>query len=91
MAADTIKQPAIVNKSELPAQAIPAIATIDKVEEPNPPETIPVKKDIPFLNDLPFEFRQTVPKFTTNVFVYSNHPEESFVMIDMSSINRGSK
>ncbi|MDD1628419.1 MAG: general secretion pathway protein GspB [Methylococcaceae bacterium] len=88
-AADTIKQPAIVNKSELPVQAIPAIATIDKVEEPNPPETIPVKKDIPFLSDLPFEFRQTVPKFTTNVFVYSNHPEESFVMIDMVKYKPG--
>ena len=86
--ADTIKQPAIANKSELPAQTIPAIATIDKVE-PNPPETIPVKKDIPFLSDLPFEFRQTVPKFTTNVFVYSNHPEESFVMIDMVKYKPG--
>jgi general secretion pathway protein B len=87
-AADTIKQPTIVNKSELPAQTIPAIASINKVE-PNPPETVPVKKDIPFLSDLPFEFRQTVPKFTTNVFVYSNHPEESFVMIDMVKYKPG--
>ena len=87
-AADTIKQPTIVNKSELPAPTIPAIATIDKVE-PNSPETIPVKKDVPFLSDLPFEFRQTVPKFTINVFVYSNHPEDSFVMIDMVKYKTG--
>jgi len=87
-AADTIKQPTIVNKSELPTQTIPAIAPINKVEQ-NPPETVPVKKDIPFLSDLPFEFRQTVPKFTTNVFVYSNHPEESFVMIDMVKYKPG--
>jgi general secretion pathway protein B len=87
-ATDTIKQPTIANKSELPAQTLPAIATIDKVE-PVPPETIPVKNDIPFLSDLPFEIRQTVPKFTTNVFVYSNHPEESFVMIDMVKYKQG--
>ncbi|MDD5267685.1 MAG: general secretion pathway protein GspB [Methylococcales bacterium] len=87
-ATDTIKQPAIINKYELPVQTLPAIAAIDKVE-PNPPEAIPVKKDIPFLSDLPFEFRHTVPKFTTNVFVYSNHPEESFVMIDMVKYKPG--
>ena len=50
---------------------------------------MPVKKDVPFLSDLPFEFRQTIPKFTTNVFVYSNHPEESFVMIDMVKYKPG--
>jgi general secretion pathway protein B len=85
---DTIKQPAIINKYELPAQTLHAIAAIDKVE-PNFPAAIPVKKDVPFLSDLSFEFRQTIPKFTTNVFVYSNHPEESFVMIDMVKYKPG--
>ena len=87
-AVDTIKQPAIANKSGLPIQAAPAIAAAVKVE-PEPPETIPVKKDIPFLSDLPFEFRQTVPKFNINVFVYSEQPEERFVMIDMVKYKPG--
>jgi len=81
-AAHIIKQFSVVAKSVVPTQVTPSLVATVKVE-PNPPEPIPVKKDIPFLSDLPFEFRQSVPKITTNVFVYSNHPEESFVMIDM--------
>lgn len=87
-AVDTIKQPAIANKSGLPIQTTPAMATAVKVK-PDVPETIPVIKDIPFLSDLPFEFRQTVPKFNINVFVYSQHPEERFIMIDMVKYKPG--
>ena len=85
---DSIKQPAIANKLGLPIQTNLAIAAAAKVN-PEPPETIPVKNDIPFLSDLPFEFRQTVPKFTINVFVYSQNPEERFVMIDMVKYKPG--
>ena len=87
-AADIIKQPAIVNKPELLAPATPPIAAPVK-DEPSPPEPIPVKKDMPLLSELPFEFRQAVPKFTINVFVYSQQPEESFVMIDMVKYKTG--
>jgi general secretion pathway protein B len=87
-ATDAIKQPAIADKSGQPIQTTPAIAAAAEVQ-PAPPETIPEKKDIPFLRDLPFEFRQTVPKFTINVFVYSQHPEERFVMIDMVKYKPG--
>ena len=87
-AADTIKQPAIANKSGLPIQTTQAIAAAAKVK-PALPETPAVKKDIPYLIDLPFEFRQTVPNLTINVFVYSEHPEERFVMIDMVKYKPG--
>ena len=87
-AADIIKQPALANKSGLPLQTTPAIAAAVKVKLDSP-ETIPVIKDIPSLIDLPFEFRQTVPKFTINVFVYSEHPEERFVIIDMVKYKPG--
>jgi len=83
-AADTMKQPAITNNSK----AISATTPAAKVE-PDEPETIPEIKDVPFLNDLPFEFRQTVPKFTINVFVYSREPAERFVMIDMVKYKPG--
>jgi len=81
-AADTIKQPAITNNSELQIQTTPVIA-------PAASETIPAIKGIPLLSDLPFEFRQTLPKFTINVFVYSQDPEERFIMIDMVKYKPG--
>ncbi len=91
----TIKQPAIANNSGLPVQTAPGIAVTAKIRpDVDLPETIsmktvPVKKDIPFLSDLPFEFRRTVPTFNINVFVYSEHPEESFIMIDMVKYKPG--
>jgi general secretion pathway protein B len=87
-ATNTIKQHAIVNKPWLSTPTTPTIAAAVKVEM-DPPEIIPVKKDIPYLVDLPFEFRQTVPNLAINVFVYSQHPEERFVMIDMVKYKPG--
>jgi len=81
-AADTIKQPAITNNSELQIQATPVIAPVAS-------ETIPAIKGIPLLSDLPFEFRQALPKFTINVFVYSQDPGERFIMIDMVKYKPG--
>jgi len=87
-AADTIKQPAITNNSELQIQTTPVIAPAANVES-DEHETIPAIKGIPLLSDLPFEFRQTLPKFTINVFVYSQDPEERFIMIDMVKYKPG--
>ncbi|MGZ8180384.1 MAG: general secretion pathway protein GspB [Methylobacter sp.] len=87
-AAEPIKQPAMDSKPAQPIQATPPIAAPIKIQ-PDAPVTIPEKEDIPFLNDLPFEFRQTLPKFTVNVFVYSQQPEERFVMIDMVKYKAG--
>lgn len=44
---------------------------------------------LPYLEELPFEFRSTVPKLDINVFVYSQNPAESFVMIDMKKYTAG--
>lgn len=41
-----------------------------------------MESNLPFLQDLPFEFQQNVPKMTINVFVYSDQATECFVMID---------
>ncbi|MFZ2403494.1 MAG: general secretion pathway protein GspB [Methylobacter sp.] len=83
-APEPIKQPVMVSKPLQPIQSMPAV----KIQS-DAPVTIPEKEDIPFLNDLPFEFRQTLPKFTVNVFVYSRQPEERFVMIDMVKYKAG--
>jgi general secretion pathway protein B len=85
---DTMKQPTIANKAGLSKQTTPAMATTVNVQ-PVPPEPNPVKKDIPLLSDLPLEFQQTIPKLTINVFVYSQQPEESFVIIDMVKYKPG--
>ncbi len=87
-ATEIIKKPAaITDKSEpRPLTASEIAAAIDESDEP---EATPVMQDIPFLTELPFEFRQSVPKFTVNVFVYSQAPEERFVMIDMVKYKTG--
>ena len=86
--ADVIKPLPITNKPVLPAPAPMKIEAAVNLE-PIPPETIPVKKGPAFLSDLPYDFRQTVPKLTINVFVYSEHPEDCFVMIDMVKYKSG--
>ena len=50
---------------------------------------MPVQTKIPFLSDLPGEIRRTIPDININVFVYSEHGEESFVMIDMVKYKAG--
>ena len=80
--ADAVKQPAADKNAE------PSIPGADE-EQSDRSETTPALRDIPFLSDLPFDFRQTVPKFTINVFVYSQSPEERFVMIDMVKYKTG--
>jgi general secretion pathway protein B len=87
---DVIKQPAIDYPIEKPIQQAPAIPEPVKVQ-PATPETIAIKKDIPLLSDLSVEFRQSIPKFTINVFVYSHRAEERFVMIDMVKYKPGDK
>jgi general secretion pathway protein B len=87
-AAEVIKKPAaIIDKSEPKPLTAPEIAAA--IDEPDEPEATPVTPSIPFLTELPFEFRQSVPKFTVNVFVYSEAPEERFVMIDMVKYKTG--
>ena len=87
-ATDTMKQPAIANKADPSKQTTPVIIAAVKVQ-PASPEPNTVKKDIPFLSDLSLEFQQTVPKFTINVFVYSQQSEDSFVIIDMVKYKPG--
>ncbi|MEI6336120.1 MAG: general secretion pathway protein GspB [Methylococcaceae bacterium] len=86
--ANAIKPLPITNKPVLPAPAPIEIETAANLE-PIPPKTLPVKKGPPFLSDLPYDFRQTVPKLSINVFVYSEHPEDCFVMIDMVKYKSG--
>lgn len=86
--ADTVKPVVPDIKSEQPIKPLPVIKAAEPVESTSP-EIVPVKRDIPFLSELPVEFRQSVPKFNINVFVYSQQPDERFVMIDMVKYKPG--
>ncbi|TRW94901.1 general secretion pathway protein GspB [Candidatus Methylobacter oryzae] len=88
-AAEIIKKPAAVTGKPEP-KPLTASEIAAAIDEPDVPEATPMTTPgIPFLSDLPFEFRQSVPKFTVNVFVYAEAPEERFVMIDMVKYTTG--
>ncbi|HEY8160066.1 MAG TPA: general secretion pathway protein GspB [Methylobacter sp.] len=86
--AEAVKQVAITDNPEPQIQNALAIAPAVKTQA-DTPEAIAVTSDTPYLSDLPAGFRQKVPKFTINVFVYSQSPEERFVMVDMVKYKPG--
>lgn len=45
--------------------------------------------DPPFLSDLPYDFRRSVPTIKINVFVYSHDEKERFIMVDMRKHQEG--
>jgi general secretion pathway protein B len=55
------------------------------------PASLPAKNHLPFLNELPAEFRRELPSLPINVFVYSPKPAERFVMIDMVKYTPGQR
>ncbi len=77
--------PTIQAQVPLPTQTV----TAAKIVEPAPEEIVAIKRDIPFLSELPIELRKSIPKLNINVFVYSQHPEDRFVMIDMVKYRPG--
>lgn len=85
---ESINQSPVDNKSGSVEQIKPEI----KAVEPSSASfhgSEPVKNDIPFLSNLPSDDSRAIPKLNINVFVYSEHTEESFVMIDMVKYKAG--
>jgi general secretion pathway protein B len=68
----TITVPQIVAGSEQPT-----------AKKPEPVATTRPHNDLPTLEDLPPDVRQSLPTLPINVFSYSSTPAERFVMIDM--------
>lgn len=52
---------------------------------------IKAKKDSgpPFLSELPYDFRRTVPSIRINVYVYSDNKDERFIMVNMKKYQSG--
>jgi general secretion pathway protein B len=72
-------------KSIVSAQVEPALNVEKKLA------AAPESKTVPFLSELPQEFRLTVPEFKVNVFVYSEQPAQRFVMVDMVKYTVGER
>jgi general secretion pathway protein B len=53
------------------------------------PATLPSRKGILTLDELPYEIRNTLPNLTINVFSYAHQPEDRFVIIDMVKYRTG--
>lgn len=48
-----------------------------------------VQQGIPFLSELPSSFRRTVPDLKINVFVYTEKPDDRFIMVNMQKYQVG--
>lgn len=64
--------------------------------EKSPKHSLPAQSteatpSIPYLDELSAEFRRGVPDIHINVFVYSDTPEERFIMVDMAKYKTGQK
>jgi len=49
------------------------------------------ENDPPYLSDMPYEFRLSVPKLNINAFVYTQHPENRFIIVNMRKYQIGQK
>lgn len=69
----------------------PQKSTTEQLEKPNKPKLmVSNKKSEPaYLSDMPYEFSLSVPYININVFVYTDKPEERFIMIDMQKYQEG--
>lgn len=83
-----VNQPSAVNKSGSVAQVKSHLKIVEPLSASDP-DSESAKNDIPFLNSFPSQESRSIPKLNINVFVYSEHIEESFVMIDMVKYKAG--
>ena len=81
------------SKVDLP----PAQTTRTNKVEPKatPPKIVPVERDNkntpPFLAEMSYSFRQSIPRLNINVYVYSEEPNDRFIMVDMQKYQEGAE
>jgi len=81
----------IEKKNPAPARIKPAMEKKSITAAPVTQAEAGENTTIPFLSELPSDFRNTVPELKINVFVYAKQPEERFVMIDMVKYTVGQR
>lgn len=82
------KQARRVLNAEVDAPDDPDAVETEAVTEQKP-RAAAAQAEIPFLQELPYEFRSTVPALAINVFKYDNNPEERFVIVNMAKYKAG--
>ncbi|MDP2179472.1 general secretion pathway protein GspB [Methylicorpusculum sp.] len=70
-------------------EQVPDMTAIALAAEQKPEPEPESANKIPYLSDLPNDFRQSVPKMAINVFVYARDPAERFVIINMVKYKAG--
>lgn len=90
--ATAVKKPLTEPVKPTPAPPQPPRPEVESAENAvAKPASLPAKNHLPFLNELPAEFRRELPSLPINVFVYSPKPAERFVMIDMVKYTPGQR
>jgi general secretion pathway protein B len=90
-AAVNIKKPVIENEKPSiapPPPVTPIQQPVQQQIEPAKTEIVKpatpiLKDDLPFIDELPADFRSSIPELPINVFSYTTAPAQRFVMIDM--------
>ena len=70
----------------------PQKSVTEQLKKVKKPEQLVVsnnENDPPYLSNMPYDFQLSVPNININVFVYTEHPEGRFIMIDMQKYQRG--
>lgn len=62
---------------------------VEKTPEPSAPRNEKAGDGILYLDEMPAEFRRDVPELDINVHVYSERPEERFIMVSMKKYLSG--
>ena len=78
------------NDPIMPLQPIAPPKSEPVINEVKTTENAPINDNkLPFLRDMPDEFRQLVPKMKINVYAYSQNPSERFVIINLIKYKTG--
>lgn len=79
-------------------KAVPIKKLVAKKEILKKPTLIPISKPVvkakkdsgpPFLSELSYDFRRTVPSIRINVYVYADNKDDRFIMVDMKKYQSG--
>ncbi|MGR8932129.1 MAG: general secretion pathway protein GspB [Gammaproteobacteria bacterium] len=67
-------------KKDKPEEIVPSQAADTRSENL---ARLPIKNDVPFLEEMPDDIQRSLPEMNINVFSYSEAPDDRFVMINM--------
>ncbi len=76
-------------KKPASSSTIKHVAITPESQQKKQPQPTKKAESIPFLREMPPEFRRRVPSLNINVFVYADEPDNRFVIIEMKKYRTG--